>query len=324
MSQTTCGWIQAFAPATVANVACGFDIFGFAVEEPGDVVAARRREGTGVWLSEVTGDGGRLPLDAGRNSAAVAAEHLLWQASGDGEGPGVELRLAKGLPLASGLGSSAASAVAAAVAVDALLGLGASRCQLLAAALEGERAATGAGHADNVAAALYGGFVLARAGARVTELPIPLGLSCALVRPHLEIETGAARKLLGDRVELAAAVAQWGNAAALVAGLFRGDWELMESALHDSVAEPVRAAAVPGFAAVKEAARKAGALGSGLSGSGPTIFALARSAEDARRCAAEMVAALRGAARLDCDVYVSAVGTCGARTLTPVPQGAAP
>lgn len=309
MNDDHADWIRAFAPATVANVACGFDIFGFALERPGDVVAARRRGKPGVAIVEITGDGGRLPRDAERNTAGVAARHLL----GD-SGVGVELRLAKGLPLASGLGSSAASAVAAAVAVDALLGLGAPRERLLAAAMEGERVAVGSGHADNAAASLYGGFVLVRHGPRVTELPVPAGLSCALVRPHVEIDTGVARALLGDHVELGAAVTQWGNTAALVAGLFRGDWELVASALHDAVAEPVRSPQVPAFADVQAAARGAGALGCSLSGSGPSIFALCASPDVARRCAAEMAAALT-AAGVAHDVVVSPLGVPGARVL---------
>ena len=309
MSET---WIRAFAPATVANVACGFDVFGFALERPGDVVAARRRDEPGVVLSRITGDDGRLPADAEKNTAGVAAQHLLDRlAAGHG---GVELQLTKGLPLASGLGSSAASAVAAAVAVDALLELGASREELLAAAIEGERAATGTAHADNAAAALHGGFVLARHGPRVTELPVPEWLWCALVRPHVEIETGAARAALGDRVGLAEASAQWGNTAALVAGLFRGDGELIASALHDAVAEPVRSPCVPAFAAVKQAALAAGALGCSLSGSGPSIFALCPSGEVAQRCVAAMADPLTGAG-IDYDVYVSAVGAPGARVI---------
>lgn len=332
MSRENLAWIRAFAPATVANVACGFDVFGFAVERPADVVAARRREGTGVVLAEVTGDGGRLPRDAEKNSAGVAVRHLLEEAAGGRRLPGVELRLAKALPLASGLGSSAASGVAAVVAVDALLGLGASRESLLRAAVEGERAACGAAHADNAAPSLYGGFVLVRGGReagalqrplagrggrlQVTELPVPAGLTAVLVRPHAEVETGGARALLGDRIRLEQAVVQWGNAAALVAGLYRADRDLIASALHDAVAEPVRSAAVPGFAEMKAAALEHGALGCSLSGSGPTTFAIFADAAVAGEAAPRMARALRLAADLDCDVYVSKVGAPGARLIS--------
>jgi homoserine kinase len=316
--------VRAFAPGSVSNVGCGFDVFGFALEAPGDVVEARRRDGSGVELAAVDGDGGRLPRDAARNTAGVAAAHLLAAA---GSAAGVELRLAKGMPLASGLGSSAASAVAAVVAVDALLGLGAPREALLASAVAGEAAGCGAAHADNAAPSLWGGFVLVRpaagggrgtggAGApRVEPLPVPTGLSCAVLRPEVEIETRAARAALPERVPLADAVAQWGNTAALVAGLFRGDLELIASALDDRVAEPVRTPLVPGYQAVRRAALAAGAAGCGLSGSGPSIFALCDGRERAGRVGEAMRAALAEAAGLDGDLWVSAVDAPGARVL---------
>jgi homoserine kinase len=328
--------VRAFAPASVSNVGCGFDVFGFAVAGPGDVVEARRREEPGVVVAAITGApeiAGRLPRDPAKNTAAVAAARLLEIAAAEGarvEG-GVELRLEKGMPLGSGLGSSAASGVAAAVAVDALLGLGASRETLLAAAVAGEAAAAGAPHADNAAPSLWGGFVLVRPGVgagggggdplrpRVTPLPVPAGLACALVRPHLEVETRAARAALGTTVPLAAAVVHWGNTAALVAGLFRADDALIGGALEDLVAEPVRARAVPGFAAVKAAALAAGALGCSLSGSGPTLFALCRGLDLARRVAAAMGEALAAAAGLAGDVFTSPVGAPGARILEPEP-----
>ena len=160
----------------------------------------------------------------------------------------------------------------------------------------------------------YGGFVLVRGrrddpwSPRVEPLPVPPGLTCALLRPHLEIETRAARAALGATVPLADAVAQWGNTAALVAALFRGDLELLATALEDRVAEPVRARLIPGFAQVKAAALAAGALGVGLSGSGPTVFALCRGTDEAERVAATMAEALRVAAGLAGDALVSPVG----------------
>lgn len=310
--------VRAFAPATVSNIGCGFDVFGFAVAGLGDVVEARRRSEPGVELVEVTGDGGALPRRAERNTAGVAALCLLERAGVDPV-TGVELRLHKGMPLASGLGSSAASAVAAAVAVDALLELGLSRRDLLRAALEAERAGCGAAHGDNAAPSLYGGWVMVRGAGdelRVDELPVPEGLFCALVRPHVPVHTGAARALLGEQVSLAAAVRQWGNTAALVAGLFRGDDELLASAITDAVAEPLRSSQVPGFDAMRSAALEAGALGFGLSGSGPTVFALCRGRELAERAAAAMDEA-RAATGVGGDRLVSVVGAPGARLLAP-------
>ncbi len=321
MGEEKSSWVRAYAPGSVANVGCGFDVFGFALEEPGDVVAARRQEEPGVVLTAVEGDGGRLPREAARNTAGGAAQWLLDNVlnAAAGRSSGVELRLEKGLPLASGLGSSAASAVAAAVAVDALFGLGLPRETLLAAAVEGERVGCGAAHGDNAAASLYGGFVLVRqdlgGGAfTVLELPVPEDLSCAVVRPHVEVDTGQARRLLGDRVGLREAVAQWGNTAAFVAGLYRGDPGLLRSALHDAVAEPLRSAQVPGFQEMKQAALAAGALGCSLSGSGPSTFALAIHRAAAETIGEAMAEALFGAVG-GFDVFVSTVGAPGARVL---------
>lgn len=308
--------VRAFAPASASNIACGFDIFGFALAGLGDKVEVRRRSKPGVAVVAIDGDGGRLPRETGRNSAGAAVVHLLEQTGCDPR-TGLEIRLTKGIPLKSGLGSSAASGVAAAVAADALLGTGLSREALLECAIEGEYAACGARHADNAAPCLYGGFVLVRRQGQpaVTELPVPDGLTCALVHPHLEVDTGAARALLGKTLPLARAVVQWGNAAALVAALFRSDWELLASALEDVVAEPVRRDLVPGFAEAKAAALAAGALGCSLSGSGPSLFALCRGREEARRVGAAAVEALAAAAGVDVDLTLSPVGAPGAHVV---------
>ncbi len=307
--------IAAFAPATVSNVAAGFDVLGFALDEPGDVVAAELREEPGVVVADIFGDGGRLPRDAARNTAGSAARALLAML---GTSRGVALTIHKGLPLASGVGSSGASAVAAVVAVNELLGRPAPLDLVFRAAMAGEAAGCGAAHPDNVAPALFGGFVLARSAdpPDIVRLPVPPGLSCAVLHPHLEVETGAARALLGDTIPLAAAVRQWANLGALVSALHTGDLELLSRALVDHVAEPKRAALVPGFAAVKAAAAAAGALGCSLSGSGPSIFALARSLDEARQAGAAMAAAYAAAGGgVAADVWISAVGTTGARVL---------
>ncbi len=305
--------VRAFAPATVSNVACGFDVLGFAIEQPGDEVVAQRRGEPGVEIVEITGDGGRLPREVERNTAGVAAAELLARL---GDERGVALRLHKGMPLSSGLGSSAASAVAAVCAVDRLLGLEAPRELLLRCALEGERAATGSIHADNAAPCLYGGFVLIRGvdPPDVVPLPVPEGLACAVVRPHAEVETRGARALLGNTVALKDAVTQWGNLGALVAALFRGDHELLSRSLRDVVAEPMRAGLVPGFSVAQRAAAVAGALGCSLSGSGPSIFALCASHAQAEHVATAMVRTLEDAG-LTADRLVSPVGAAGARVV---------
>ena len=308
---------KAFAPATVANVACGFDVLGLAIEAPSDIVtaelAADDTPGTpGKIALEVEGDA-RLPREPERNTASVAAKTFLDRYAPDAS---VRLKLQKGLPLASGMGSSAASAVAAVVAVNDLLAVGATLDDLLTCALEGERVASGTAHADNAAACLYGGFVLVRGNAPsldVVRLPVPKGLSVALVRPHLELSTRDSRTLLGNEVHLQNAVTQWGNLGGLVAALFREDWDLMARSLVDVIAEPIRSSQVPGFADVRRAALETGALGCSLSGSGPAMFALCRNLETAEAVSQVMANAFADTADLETDVHVSPVSKQGAR-----------
>jgi homoserine kinase len=308
--------IAAFAPATVSNVAAGFDVLGFALDQPGDVVMASLSDGEGATIAEVHGDGGRLPRDPGRNTASAAANALL---AALGTRQGVSLELHKGLPLASGVGSSGASAVAAVVAVNELLGRPAGLDLLLRCAMAGEQAGCGVVHPDNVAPALYGGFVLARSAdpPDIVHLPVPAGLACAVLHPAIEVHTGTARALLGDTVPLKAAVRQWANVGAIVAALHSGDMALLSRALEDHVAEPKRAGLVPGFHAIKAAALAGGALGCSLSGSGPSMFALARTLGDATAAGEAMAAAWAAASpAVPADLWVSPVGTRGARVIT--------
>ncbi len=304
---------RAYAPASVSNIACGFDVLGFAIEEPGDEVVVELSPNPGVELLEVTGDDGRLPRDAERNTAGVAVRALLDEI---GETRGVGLRLHKNMPLSSGLGSSAASGAAAVWAVSRLLGLDAPRDLLLRCAMAGEKMASGSAHADNAAPCLYGGFVLVRQSdpPDVIPLPVPEGLACAVIRPHIEVETRMARQLLGDTVPLRDAVTQWGNLGGLVAGLFRGDLELISRSLEDVIVEPKRSGLVPGFDAAKRAALDQGALGCSLSGSGPSTFALCADRGVAERVADAMVAAF-SAEGLTSDRVVSPVGARGAHIL---------
>jgi homoserine kinase len=307
--------IAAYAPATVSNVACGFDVLGFALDEPGDVVMAAPADGPGVRIVAIEGDGGRLSRDPGANTAGAAVAALLDRLQTT---RGVALTIHKGLPLESGIGSSGASAVAAVVAVNELLGRPVSQAELLACAIAGEQVGCGSPHPDNVAPALLGGFVLARQALPpdVVRLPVPDLLACALLHPHLSVKTSDARALLGDTVPLQHAVRQWANLGALVAALYTSDRALLSRSLEDVVAEPRRAALVPGFYAIKQAALDAGALGCSLSGSGPSIFALAASLDEARHAGEAMQAAFRQHSPAGCDLFVSPVGREGARVIT--------
>lgn len=307
--------VAAYAPATVSNVACGFDVLGFALDAPGDVVMAEPADGPGVTITAIHGDGGRLPTEPMRNTASAAVAALLAHLQTT---RGVVLTIHKGLPLESGIGSSGASAVAAVVAANELLGRPASTDVLLACAMSGEQAGCGSAHPDNVAPALLGGFVLARQAwpPDVVRLPVPDGLACALLHPRLTVHTRESRALLGDTVPLKDAVRQWGNLGALVAALFTSDRALLSRSLEDVIAEPRRSALVPGFHQVKAAALTAGALGCSLSGSGPSMFALADSLDAAARVGEAMQQAFARASDTGSELHVSAVGRAGARVIT--------
>jgi len=307
--------VTAFAPATVSNVACGFDVLGFALAAPGDEVTARFADGS-VRIDGITGDHGRLPRDAAKNTAGIAARTLLAVL---GERRGVALTIRKGLPLSSGLGGSAASAVAAVVAVNGLLGAQTPLETLMACAFEGERVGAGSAHGDNIGPAVYGGFVLVRVAnpPDVIRLPVPPGLTAVVVHPDLEIETATARALLGTTVPLGDAIRQWANLGALVDALHRGDFAQLSRSLEDTIAEPRRASLIPGLAAIKQAAASAGALGCSLSGSGPSLFALCRDAATAQAVAAAMTAAVIQHIGGQPQTYVSPIAPDGARVVSP-------
>ncbi len=305
--------VRVSAPATIGNIACGFDVFGMAVERPSDVVVARATREPGVIIERITGDVGPIPADSARNSAGVAARAVLEMAGAASAGLAFELH--KGIPLAGGMGGSASSAVVGAVAADRVIGAGLSRRQLLQCAVAGELAGSGSPAADNVAPALYGGIVLVLPGRslQVVELPVPPELWAVVVRPHLETRTEDARRVLGENVPLKAAVTQWANTAAFTAGLYASDWNLLSRSIRDVVAEPLRAGRVPGFARAREAALARGALGFSLSGSGPSVFALCRGGETAEHVAEGIRRAFGETAALDCEAWASPVNRHGVR-----------
>jgi homoserine kinase len=301
---------KAFAPASVSNVACGFDIMGFALESLGDTVTVRRSEVPGVRISRISGIGDSIPLDVARNTAGPPVAAMAREFGCEG---GLEVEVHKGFFAGSGLGSSAASAVAATVACNELLGTGLPRRELLRFALEGEQIASGALHADNVAPSMLGGFVLIRGydPLDVVRLDAPPGLWCAIVLPHVSISTMDSRRLLPVSVPLKDVVTQTGNAAGLVAGILTRDSSLIGRSLCDVIVEPVRAPMIEGFADIKRAALDAGALGCSISGSGPALFALADGRDAAERISLAMAAILT-ARKSKHDVYVSRINSEGA------------
>ncbi|MBT8083193.1 MAG: homoserine kinase [Gammaproteobacteria bacterium] len=306
-------WVTAFAPASIGNVAVGFDMLGLALEGVGDRVRARRVDDEGVVIAEVRGLDGDihpyLSTDPTSNTASIAAQ-ALWAAQGaDG---GLEISVLKGIPLQSGMGSSAASAVAAVVAANALLDAPLERKDLLAYALIGEQYASGGLHADNVAPSLLGGLVLCPQILlpEVRRLPVPDGLSAVLVHPDLQVNTAVARKGLAKGYSIQDWLAQQGLLAGFVLACAENDKELVAKTLKDLVIEPQRKASVPCFDTVKQAAMKAGALGCSLSGSGPSMFALAATG-DARNVAIAMQQASRSVG-IACESWVSPLDAPGA------------
>jgi homoserine kinase len=304
---------EVFAPASVGNVACGFDVFGLALEYPGDTVIVRWKQSPGVEITTITGDNGQLPIAAEKNTAGVSVirflEHINCQR-------GIEIELHKMMPIGSGLGSSSASSVASVFAANLLAGKPLTTEKLLPFALEGEKVACGSAHADNAASCLLGGFVLVRSyqPLDVIPIPIPANLYCSIIYPKLEILTRDARKLLPKKISLQEGVTQWANTAGLIAGLMKPDYELIRRSLQDVVAEPVRSKLIPGFQEIKQAALNAGALGSSLSGSGPSIFALCRNKSDAYQSALAMQSAL-APYKIGSDLFITKINRKGPRVL---------
>lgn len=305
--------VKVFAPATVANVAVGFDILGFALDSPGDEIIVREAEGTGLRITAITGTQGKqLPFEVEKNTAGYAALKLL-EHLGESE-RGIEMEIHKKMPFGSGLGSSAASAAAAVTAVNELLGQPLDKIDLLPFAVAGEQIADGAYHADNVAPSLLGGIILIRSNESldVHRLPIPDGLVATVVYPAVEILTKDARAVLSDTVGLKQCITQTGNLGAFIVSLYRADFALMSRALEDAIIEPQRAKLIPQFAEVKAAALAAGALGCSISGAGPSIFALSQGRKAAEDAGEAMRAVFAGVG-IAADVFVSRVNPEGAR-----------
>jgi len=302
----------AFAPASVGNVAIGFDILGFAVEALGDRVTVTRRAEPGVAISAVRGIAGELPHEPRDNTAGRA---LLAMQQARRLGFGFTLEIDKGIPLGSGLGGSAASAVAAVVAANALLPQPCSLLELLGFAMTGEAVASGARHMDNIAPSLYGGLVLTVGidHPRVKQIPVPAAIRAVIVHPHMFLSTSQARAILRGSVQMSDFVWQTANLAGFISGCYTDDLDMIRASLEDVVIEPQRQALIPGFQDVRRGAMEAGALGCSISGAGPSMFAWAPEA-----AAPAVLGAMRGAFgrhALATDAWVVEVRSAGARLI---------
>lgn len=304
---------RAFAPASVGNVAVGFDLLGHSIAGPGDIATVRRVAEAGVRITAIRGSTRELPMAADQNTAGAGLLLLLRTLQIDSFGFDVELD--KGIPFGSGMGGSAASAVAALVAANALLDQPLTREELYPFAMAGESVASGSAHGDNVGPMLVGGLALATRE-RVVRLPVPAGLACLLVHPHAELETRRAREVLRAPYPLRDFVIQSEHLATFLVACQRGDVDMLRGSIQDVLVEPRRVPLVPGFAAAKRAALDADALGASLSGAGPSLFAWFET-RDAASAAAPAVQAGFRSVGLESDVWVSLVDGPRAELLAP-------
>lgn len=305
--------VRVFAPATVSNIGCGFDIMGFAIEQPGDEVVLRTSNSKGVKITLITGDNRKLAYSPHLNTAGAPVISMLNKYA---PSLGIEIEIHKKMPFGSGLGSSAASAVAATVATNHLLQLNLSPYELLPFALEGEVIASGTIHADNVAPSLYGGFTLIRDynPIDIIKIECPSDLYCTVIHPNIEISTKAAREILPKEITLSKAITQWGNCSALVAGLLTNDYSLIGRSIKDVVIEPYRANLIPGYYQMQKAAVDSGALGCNISGSGPSLFALSKGKETAQKVGEAMLIELLKQ-NLKGEIYISPINKEGPKIL---------
>lgn len=303
--------IKVFAPATVANVGCAFDILGFALENIGDEMIFRKTSSPGIKI--ISKGLGNLPTNPEKNVAGVVAIEMM---KNEDSSFGLEIEINKKINPGSGIGSSAASASGTAFGISKLLNRNYSTHELIHFAMQGEKLASGAEHADNVAPAITGEFALIRGYHPLDMIVIkaPKNLYCTVIHPQIEIKTKEAREMLPKEVALKDAVIQWGNVAGLIAGLHQSNYQLIGRSLQDIIIEPHRAKLIPGFYNLKMAAMDSGALGCSISGSGPSVFALSEGIETANaiKAAFDKVYFDKG---IDYHLFVSTIGKTGSRLI---------
>jgi len=303
--------IKLFCPATIANLSCGFDVLGLCLETAGDEMIIRKSDVKGVRITNIVG--ADLPLETEKNVAGVAALALLETVATDF---GFEIEIYKNIKAGSGIGSSAASSAGAVFGINELLGQPYSRKDLVQFAMQGEKLASGNAHADNVAPALLGGFTLVRSynPLDIIRIESPSELYATVVHPQIELKTSDARSVLKQTVSLKSAIMQWGNVGGLIAGLYTQDYDLIGRSLHDEIVEPLRSVLIPGFDLIKQTALENGALGSGISGSGPSIFALSKGEATANQIAKAM-SAVYDEMKLPYEIHVSRINPEGIRII---------
>lgn len=303
--------IKIFAPATIANVSCGFDILGLCLDSVGDEMIIRKTPEKGIKITKIVGQD--LPLETEKNVAGVAGLSLLEHVDIDF---GFEIEIYKNIKPGSGIGSSAASSAGAVFGINALLGNPFSSKELVVFAMQGEKLASGTAHADNVAPALLGGFTLVRSydPFEVVKIHSPKELYAVVIHPQIEVKTADSRSVLKPQIPLKTVVKQMGNLAGLISGLYTENYELIGNSLHDEIVEPNRSILIPEFDKTKATAIEHGALGAGISGSGPSIFALCKGKESAKKVA-EAMSAVYQTIGIDYDVHLSKINEEGVKVL---------
>ena len=303
--------VKVFAPATVANVTCGFDILGFPLENVGDVLTLKVVKEKQIRITKI--EGFDLPYEASKNVAGVVIQKLVEDLE---IGFGFEVEIEKGVKPGSGIGSSAASAAAAAFAVNELAGRPLKTKELVKYAMEGEKLASGISHADNVAPSLIGNFTLIRSydPLDIIQLDSPADLFCTLIHPHIQINTADSRKILKKNISLELAIKQWGNVAGLITGINLSDYDLIGRSMNDVIIEPTRSILIPMFEKIKEASISAGALGCGIAGSGPSVFAFSKG-EKMAMAVKDIMNEIYRNIDVNFDLYVSKINPKGAKVL---------
>ncbi|OEY73916.1 homoserine kinase [Salegentibacter salarius] len=303
--------IKLFAPATVANLSCGFDVLGCCLDGVGDEMIISKNSEQKLRITKITGQD--LPLEVNANVAGVSAKALLTEL---GEKQGFDIEIKKNIKAGSGIGSSAASATGAVFGINKLLGEPFSTNELIKFAMEGERLASGNAHADNVAPALLGGFSLVKSyePLEIISLPSLPKLRMLILHPLIELKTRDSRSIIKQNVELKKAISQWGNLAALVSALYTQDYDLLGRSLKDEIIEPVRSILIPYFDDLKALASANGALGFGISGSGPSVFALCKGDIVAEKVKAEFQEFYQDK-NIDFDLHLSKINPEGIKII---------
>ncbi len=303
--------IKIFSPATVANVACGFDVLGFCLDSIGDEMIIRKISKKGIIITKI--EGYDLPYEAELNVAGVSALALIEDANPD---CGFEIEIYKNIKPGSGIGSSAASAAGSVFGINELLGRPYSNTDLTYFAMKGEAVASKSEHADNLAPAIFGGFTLVKSISplEILEIPTPTELYATIIHPQIEIKTSEARAILPTEVALQDAITQWANVGSLIHALHTSDYGLLQRSLQDVIVEPYRSKLIPFFDDVKQAALNAGALGAAISGSGPSIFMLCHGPEDAKKVE-NAIQIVYAETNIEFDTYISKINTAGIKIL---------